>query len=159
MELQLFDKQVPVSKSGVAKIASALKENILNGEINVFEFISKVEILKNALEELRKDRDVVEAVLSEVEKYGREGEWREVKIKQIEAGTKYDFSMTGDPVILQLLKKQEELKEKMKEREKFLKNIPYEGITELDEETGEYSKIYPPVKSSTTTFSITLPKR
>jgi hypothetical protein len=37
---------------------------------------------------------------------------------------------------------------KVKEREAFLKGLPYEGMTVVDEVTGEVSKVYPPAKKS-----------
>ena len=50
------------------------------------------------------------------------------------------------------LRQLDDMKLKMKEREKFLKNIPVSGI--VDPETGSF--IYPPSKSSKTTIKTTL---
>jgi hypothetical protein len=63
----------------------------------------------------------------------------------MESGVKYDYS--SDPIASELM-------EKLKERQEFLKSIPVDGITEVDEETGEVRKIYRPAKKSTTTFKI-----
>ena len=157
MEIKLLN-EVTVSKQGILMLTSQMKENLLSGEMNVLDFIIKVEVLKNSLEELKKDTDVKDYVLREVEKYGKEAQRNGVKIRQIEAGVKYDFENCNDAIIEGLLNRQEEVKNKIKERTEFLKNIPEGGITELDEETGEYRRIVRPAKSSTTTFQITLPK-
>ena len=158
MELKLFS-EVNISKSGALILTNQLKENLLSGEMDVIDFISKVEVLKNSLEELKKDSDVRDCILREVETYGKYGAERKgVKVCQAEVGVKYDFENCNDRIIEELLIQQEEIKNKIKERTDFLKNIPDGGITELDEETGEYRRIVKPAKSSTTTFKITLPK-
>ena len=41
-----------------------------------------------------------------------------------------------------------ELTAKVKEREAFLKGLPYEGMTVVDEVSGEVTKVYPPAKKS-----------
>lgn len=73
-----------------------------------------------------------------------------------EAGTVYDYSQTNDAEILSLKAQEKELKERIKEREKFLQMLPLKGITSIDEETGEVITIYPPARTSTTTIAVTL---
>lgn len=157
MELQVLNG-INVSKEGVSTLISQMKESFFSGEVDILQSLSKMEILKQSLEEFKKDPDVRDCVLREVDKYGKEAIICGVKIKQIESGVKYDFESTGDPKIFDLLRNEKQIKESVKERTNFLKSLPTEGITELDENTGEVNRIYPPSKSSTTTFSITLPK-
>jgi hypothetical protein len=53
-----------------------------------------------------------------------------------------------------LSKEIESIKEKLKERETFLKSIK-EKIEIIDTETGELNVIYPSIKSSSTTLKVT----
>lgn len=95
-------------------------------------------------------------VLEAAEKQGKQFDFYNAKWQIKEAGVIYDWEKSEDPVIMDLLSQQEVLKEKIKLRQEFLKTIPISGITQVDEVTGETTKIYPPAKSSTTTVSVTL---
>lgn len=93
-----------------------------------------------------------------------------IKVAAIEAGIRYDYLGTGDPVIVELHAKMEALKLEIKEREEFLRSIPASGIqgcfTEqfIDEQTGElmeYNKlydVYPPTRQSERTLKVSLKK-
>jgi hypothetical protein len=78
------------------------------------------------------------------------------KFTVMEAGTVWHYENTEDPVISDLYQQQEDLKKKIKEREKFLQNVPAEGLLVTDEATGETYKVYKPYKTSTTTISVKL---
>lgn len=94
-----------------------------------------------------------ESVMQEFEKYGQKSvEYKGALLQQQETGVKYDFSNCGDSIMDTYLNDIEVLKEKIKEREKFLKNIPASGV--VDPETGTF--IYPPAKSSKTSIKTTL---
>lgn len=73
------------------------------------------------------------------------------KITSMEGGVKYDFSKTNDHIYSSLLSLKKKAEADLKEREKFLKTIPYDGASLIDEDSGEIVKIYPPIKSSITT--------
>lgn len=55
------------------------------------------------------------------------------------------------------VKEMNTLKEKIKSREAFLKNVE-EGTTIVDERTGDIVELYPPSKKSTTSLTINLKK-
>ncbi len=67
---------------------------------------------------------------------------------------KYDFATCGCPIMNDLLSQQEELTKAIKEREKFLKTIPPQGLETLIED--EVVTLYPPQKTSTTSISVNL---
>ena len=46
--------------------------------------------------------------------------------------------------------------DKVKEREQWLKTIPDGGIDIVDDSSGELVKVYKPIKSSTTTYKVSL---
>ena len=51
-----------------------------------------------------------------------------------------------------------ELKDKMKEREEYLKHLPEIGQTVVNEETGEVYKIYRPARMATETIQVVFAK-
>lgn len=132
-------------------------EQVLNsireGEQNPLDIhLTRVKFEK-ILKALNDNTEIQEAVMNEFQKYGqRTVEYNGAVLQQQEAGVKYDYSGCSDPVMDDLLRKEEEVKAKMKERAKFLQNIPASGI--VDPETGAF--IYPPAKSSKTTIKTTL---
>jgi hypothetical protein len=50
------------------------------------------------------------------------------KLSQSETGVKYDYEASGDQIYNDLVKEMESIKEKIKERETFLKVIPESGM-------------------------------
>ena len=56
-----------------------------------------------------------------------------------------------------LAERNKNLKLELEEREKWLKTIPSSGIDIMTDD-GEIIKVYPPIKTSTTSFSVTLNK-
>lgn len=145
-ELMKFDK--PVS-SYVEQVLNSIRE----GEQNPLDVHLSRAKMEKILKGINDNPEIQEAVMREFEKYGQKNvEYKGALLQQQEAGVKYDFSGCGDPLMDSYIKETESLKEKMKEREKFLKNIPSTGI--VDPETGAF--IYPPAKSSKTIIKTTL---
>lgn len=145
-ELAKFEKPVSYYVEQVVK-------SIQDGEQNPLDVhLSRVKMEK-ILKGINDNPDIQDAVMKEFEKYGeRTVEYKGALLQQQESGVKYDFSGCGDPVMDEYIRQLDDLKLKMKEREKFLKNIPVSGI--VDPETGSF--IYPPSKSSKTTIKTTL---
>ena len=145
-ELARFDKPVSYYVDMVLK-------SIQEGEQNPLDIhLSRVK-LEKILKGINDNPDIQDSVIREFEKYGeRTVNYKGAVLQQQEAGVKYDFSGCGDPIIEDLLKRQEELKEKINERVKFLKFIPESGI--VDPETGAF--IYPPAKTSKTIIKTTM---
>lgn len=145
-ELVKFEKPVSYYVEQVVK-------SIQDGEQNPLDVhLSRVKMEK-ILKGINDNPDIQDAVMKEFEKYGeRTVEYKGALLQQQEAGVKYDFLGCGDPVMDEYIRQLDDLKLKMKEREKFLKNIPVSGI--VDPETGSF--IYPPSKSSKTTIKTTL---
>jgi hypothetical protein len=145
-ELAKFEKPVSYYVDQVVK-------SIQDGEQNPLDVHLFRVKMEKILKEINDNPDIQDAVMKEFEKYGeRIVEYKGALLQQQEAGVKYDFSGCGDPVMDEYLRQLDDMKLKMKEREKFLKNIPVSGI--VDPETGSF--IYPPSKSSKTTIKTTL---
>ena len=150
--IPLKDLKNPLSKKQIEFLGEqtgksfieAAKEDPLKARI----FIKRVQIFLDSF-----DKEIQAAALSEAEKYGSETEIDGSKIIIIELGTKYDY--LNDSAWLELNKKVSEFDLLRKEREKLLKAIKG-SMTEIDEETGEIRKIFPPLKTSTIGIKITI---
>ena len=145
-ELVKFEKPVSYYVEQVLK-------SIEEGEQNPLDVhLSRVKMEK-ILKGINDNPDIQDAVMKEFERYGeRTITYKGAVLQQQEAGVKYDYSGCNDPIMDEYLKQKEELEAKIKERGKFLQNIPSSGI--VDPETGTF--IYPAAKSSKTIIKTTL---
>lgn len=145
------------TKEKLAKTAEMLTEAVTEGRVDpiqaavAFDALSK--IMKTAIEQING------LVLTEIGKYHKQEKITvgRVEIREKEAGTRYDYSDTGDPIWTRLMEIKTANDKALKERETFLQSLS-RSITVVDEETGEVYKIYPPVKKSTTTYALFYPK-
>ena len=93
-------------------------------------------------------------LLDEAEKNGKKFTLHNAEFSLKEVGTKYNYEQCNDEVILNLHSQQKALDASVKDREKYLINIPLEGVEiRVDD---ELIRIFPPAKSSTTSVSVTL---
>lgn len=123
--------------------------------IQALELIAKMEYL---IKQIKGSNEFIDLLRTEVEKYGRglttpTG----VKIELAEVGTKYDFSQCNDDILCELEYQLTFYETKVKERKDFLKTIAKEGI-DIISEGGEVKRIFPPSKSSTSSFKTTISK-
>jgi hypothetical protein len=124
---------------------------------DVLKVAEAVSCMEHFIKGLKEDPRFKEYVREETSKYPKGFVSNSgAKIECIEGGVKYNYSMCNDSVLNELLKDQEYLKIKIEERQKFLKNLPLEGIEIRNED--ELIKIFPPSKQSTSTFKVTLAK-
>jgi hypothetical protein len=78
------------------------------------------------------------------------------KVELAETGTKYDFSKCDDPIYEMYSQKLLSVQNSLKEREAFLKTVPLEGLEIRFED--ELIRVFPPSKSSISSYKITLSK-
>lgn len=157
-EITLFG-EIPVTRTGQKELVDIMKKGLADGETNPIEAVVKAKSMYEVLSSFLKDDDVKELVVNECEKYGK-GEtpsFAGAKVQVKETGVKWDYTDCGDPVYDSLSIQMEELKQRMKQRESYLKTIT-ERKTEIDEATGEIYTILPPVRTATTSYSITYNK-
>jgi predicted DNA-binding protein YlxM (UPF0122 family) len=115
-------------------VFKSVKDQIVTGYLNPLTFYKQAKIILDLLEDLKKDPDIFDCVWNERQKWGKEKPVIEGSVIDISSRSTPDYNTCGDPVY-------DELKEKLKAREKFLKNLPPEGT--VDPETGLLIK--PPV--------------
>jgi hypothetical protein len=76
------------------------------------------------------------------------------EFQKTEAGVKYDFSNCGDPVLEKLEADAARIKKEIDARKDYLKSLISleRSDTYIDPETGEQFEVFPPAKTSTSTF-------
>lgn len=131
-------------------IIQAVKE----GEANPIEVLIQIRALQKVSERVLKE--INEEILTEANKYPEKNfEFMGAKIENAELGTKYDYSMCGDTEYEMLDAQINSLKQRIKEREEFLKSIK-QDITLVDNFTGEIVTVRPPTKKSTSGLKVTI---
>lgn len=147
MNIELKNKEA-ISKADITKTASDLLQQLDNGEISALALLQKFKAVSK-IEEAIKSKLTEIAVLEasaypkgECKVYGAE-------FKTTEAGTSYDYSLCGDTEWTELQAELADIKERVKDRETFLKAIKG-SETCVDKSTAEIVTLYPPVKRSTT---------
>jgi len=139
------------------KIIAQNSINELMDSGRILEAAEALSIMEKFIEEVRSSKAFTDYVREEVSKNGKEiTNSSGAKIELAEAGTKYDFSQCQDPILAQLQAKFEVAKAMLDERKTYLKSIPSAGVEVLIED--EIVKLYPPSKTSSSTYKITLAK-
>ena len=155
--LMLISNQL--SKAQQADMAESIINQIEEGEVNPLSIQIGLSAIENVIKTVKASDTYKNSTLTEAEKYGQKSfDLYGASLQIKEVGVKYDFTSCGDPAWNEMNQELEDLKAKMKEREDFLKRTPKDGQTCLDEQTGEVYKIYPPLKTSTTSVTTTFKK-
>lgn len=144
--------KVKIKEVAILSVQSVLDEG---NPLEVAEALSSMELF---IKEVKGDERFKNYVREELEKEKSYTSASGTKIELSETGTKYDFSKCDDFILESLLEQQEEITLKVDERKKFLKTLPLEGMDILNKNTGELVKVYPPSKSSTSGYKVTLSK-
>lgn len=95
-------------------------------------------------------------LLTAAEKHGKKFQLHNAEFSIKEVGTAYDFSKCEDAELTAMLMQQDELKEKIKAKQEFLKTVPLSGLVVTNEDTGDTYKVFPPSKTSTTSVAVSL---
>lgn len=100
--------------------------------------------------------DYKNMLLEAAEKHGKKFTLHNAEFSIKEVGTVYDWTKCEDPELNAMLLAMDELKEKIKAKQDFLKTLSVEGLMITKEESGDTFKVYPPAKSSTTSVAVSL---
>lgn len=166
-ELQLQPGAILVlSKASAKDFHEQMKSMIKDTGYGLFEYLEVVKFFEkikeyisgNSQSKIEPDKELIEMVRDEVKKHnGKYTTARGVKFEVAETGTKYDFSKCNDPELESLEDMLSKLNEKIKERKEFLKTVPGKGL-EIHRGDGELVTVYPPSKTSTSGYKVTIPK-
>lgn len=172
MELILTPDHIPVlSKQNAATFHQQAKERIYEHG-GAFEYIEVIkffaaldkQISGDKQAKIEEDKEFIDFLRDEIKKQGNGGDKAEfetargVKFSLAEVGSVYDFSQCNDWELEALEAKEREAKEEVKIRKEFLKTVPSKGLIVTDRESGDTYTVYPPSKSSKSSFKVSLPR-
>ena len=155
--------QLPVLVNTTTKTAiTQHSENVVNQLLEsgfIVQAAEQIAIIENFVATVKKDKRFIECLRDELQKSsGKLKTNNGVSIEAAEVGTKYDFSNCGDPVLIRLEQSAAKISEQLEQRKAFLKTVDTSGYIITDEETGETTKVYPPSKTSTSSYKVTIAK-
>lgn len=162
-----------LSKKGTIAAASNIYKGIVDDGLSAIQVAELFKFIEETYKQLKDMTDLegkntfTSLVRDEILRNSNDGKGCNSKygtaFEITEAGTKYDYSVCGDPVWNRLTSEAKAIKEKLAERETYLKTIkrltPVGNI--IDEDTSELHEnveLYPPIKTSTSTFKQTMLK-
>ena len=152
---------LPVLSSGLTKTQikviaqSSVNELMNNGRI--LEAAEALTVMENFIKEVRSSKDFTEYVREEVGKNGKDiTNPSGAKIELAETGTKYDYSGCNDSALIEIESNLVEIETLISDRKAWLKTIPAEGMEVVIGD--EIVRVYPPTKTSTSSYKITLSK-
>lgn len=167
VELQLIPGQIiTLSKTNAESFHQQMKAVIIETGFGLFEYVEVIKFFEklkdqingNSQSKIEPDKELVSMIRDEISKNnGKLTTARGVKFEIAETGTKYDFSQCNDPELVEYEEKLNDYKEKVKLRQDFLKTVPAKGLDIITAD-GEPVKVYPPSKSSNSSYKVTLPK-
>lgn len=157
---------VTLSKTNAAGFHQQMKEMIKATGYGLLEYVEFLKFADKLKEQISgssqagipEDKEFTSMVRDEVAKHGKAAiTARGVKIELAEVGSTYDFSQCNDPELARLEEIVKQAADRLKERKEFLKTVPGKGI-EVLADGGELVTVYPPGKSSKSSYKVTLPK-
>lgn len=162
----LTPNNLPILSKGNAKtFHEEVKKRILETGDGLFEYIETIkffaaldkQIMGDSASKTEADKEFIDMLRDEIERHnGKVITERGVVFQNAETGTSYDFSQCNDPILEMLEAEYTASANSLKERKEFLKKVPSAGleIRFLD----ELVTVYPPSKSSRSSFKVQLPK-
>lgn len=159
--LSLFETTKDQRKSFVEDVVQRLRD----GDIDPLKIHLQLKSMEEIINSLtctdeKKNKNFVSAIdyksmlLNAAEKNGKKFQLHNAEFSIKEVGTTYDWSKCNDMQLNVMLLQMEQLKERIKQKQDFLKTVSPEGIEIRVED--ELITVYPPAKSSTTSVSVTL---
>jgi hypothetical protein len=171
LEIVLTPDHIPVlSKQNAATFHKQAKERIYE-QGGAFEYIEVIkffaaldkQISGDKQAKIEEDKEFIDYLRDEIKKQGNGGDNAEfktergVKFTLAEVGTSYNFSQCNDQELCDLEKIADSAVASVKARKEFLKTVPLSGLEILTKD-GELVTVYPPAKSSKSSFKVSLPK-
>jgi hypothetical protein len=152
--MELLDLKT-VGKQRMMEITNDIVNSVESGSISALEAVVMMKTYLKAIEQA--ESILKPAVIDAIAKYGKTAKLLGCELSTMEAGTRYDYTNCGDNVLNTLNEQKKELDVQIKERETMLKGLPTNGIETVTED-GEVIKLFPPQKTSTSTFKFSFSK-
>lgn len=166
-----FSKNLPICKSSVIQVSENLYNQVLEGHVTAINTAELLKFMEEVIKDVKGKTDAngensfVDLVRGEIKTSADDGKKvisrYGTSLELAETGVKYDFSSCGDPQWNYYESEIKRLDKEKKKRETFLKTIdkPYLAGNIVDPGTGELHEnveLYPPIKTSTSSFKQSL---
>jgi len=146
------------TKTNIAEAAIRLISGLLESG-NVLAAAEQLSAMEAFVKAVRGDETFIDLVCTELAKNGgKQGTASGAKLETAETGTSYDYGVCNDRRLAEFEIEMAMAKMKVDARKEFLKYVPSIGLEMVDKETGEEFTIYPPLKTSKSTYKVTLAK-
>lgn len=154
--LALFETTKDQRKSFAEKVLNAVEEGAYD-PLKMHLQLKSMENIINLLTDRKNPqaKRFMKLVVDEAEKRGKKFDLYNASFELRQTGVKYDYSKCGDAELIDMMDEAEELQEKIKAKQDFLKTVPVKGMNVLNGE-GEVFTVYPPSKSGTDSVAVTL---
>lgn len=139
--------ELPTSKEQLIGFVSNVRENILEGRVSYQEALVGKKLLIEALDKIFSDPQVKDLLETEHAKHGKKVMYNGAEIN-FTSRKNHQYEGSG-------CKFYKQLKQEIKDREKFLLSIK-EPLTIVDDKTGEVSTIYPVPFTTTEYFTVSI---
>jgi hypothetical protein len=161
--MENLNYSLPVISAGYTKTQLKIAaDNVVNDIIengNALPAAEALSAMESFVKEVKGNRQYIEFVRNEIAKHGKAANTPSgTKLELAEVGTKYDFTNCEDLILKKLEAEIFDLDCKLTERKDFLKKLPLSGLLITDEDTGETYKVYPPSKTSTSSYKVSIAK-
>lgn len=160
METQIIKIDgLAISKQSVESVRQEIAQKVIDGEIDPIKVMASVKFYQKVFEGDDKKNNglthlIKNYVVDDLQKDPSRKDYFGFKVEVGETGVNYNFSNCNDEELKDLLEAEKELKEKIKDRQDFLKTI--KGHLDIITSNGEAVKIFPPAKFSSTSAKFTL---
>ena len=146
---------MPTGKVAKQQLEGQLRSMYLSGDFDPLDIEIKVKGVSDAIEAVRKDPEVRDAVMDALSLYNEKTiELEGAKVQKRLTPARYIFSECGDPEWSKLDAQIKALTEQRKDREGFLKSLKKMEVI-VDQDTGEAVEVQPPIKTQGETLAIT----
>ena len=137
---------LPSTENQIDTFAHSIKTSILDGDFDYRKYLYQKKMMEKTFELLENDFEFKEFLQKEIEKFGKDGvSFNDLKFELQDRKT-WDYSMTGDSELENLIEQKKKIDEAVKARQKLLQTTkkPFADI-----DTGE---IIHPASYSSKTF-------
>jgi hypothetical protein len=151
-------ENLPVSKASVEAIRQELLRRVMDGEVSAVQVQAAIKFYEKVFNGDDKKynglNDTLKPfVVQEIQDDPTRKNWYGFEASVGETGVKYNYANCNDPELLELMEKQAEINEKIKDRQTFLRSL--KGGTPIIVDDCAVM-VYPPAKSSTTSAKFLL---
>lgn len=154
--LVAFGGTVNLTKESQASLAESLVSQVIDGSVDSVAAYLQIKAIADVCKQFMENPAICNAVQSAVAVRGKDANFAGGKIG-VSNTTRFDYASSGDPQYIALVKQKEDIANKIKAREMYLKAIT-EQQDVLNRETGEVITIMPPVRSVSQSLRVTFDK-